>query len=463
MNDLSLASMRRWLPLIGLSLVLAASQSWAQLRRPDGPRPPPRIPMDRSLSADLQLSGAPLTADYIVAVVNQDLITHTDVDKRVQRVIETTPANVRLPARHELERQVLNALIDEKVQLSHARNLGLDVSDVEIDAAIENIASQNQMTMADLQERMQIDGLDFQRYRNSLREQILVQRIREREVSARIQISDDQVTSFMATDPAAQAESALNLAHILVKVPEQSSAQEKQRLHAKADEIQRKAAAGLSFSQLVKQFSDDRSTHDSGGAFGLRETSALPDVFVKAVESIKVGEVAPLVRSPAGFHIIKLVERENAAQASYTQQRARHILLRTAPDQNTRELVARMQDIRRQIMGGQASFAQMARQHSEDGSGAKGGELGWSSPGQFVPEFEKAVLALQPGQISEPVVSRFGVHLIQLIERREVQLTDAQRREAARNVLKERQFESAYEEWASELRASAYVEMRDAP
>ncbi len=464
MNDRKTPGARRWLPLICLSLLVgAAPPGWAQLRRPDASGMSPRIPGDRSLSTDLQLSGAPRTSDYIVAVVNQEPITHTEVDKRVQRVIDSAPPNARLPGTDELRRQVLDALIDEKVQLSYARNLGMGVSEAELDTAIENIAAQNQMTMAELQERMRTDGLDFDRYRNSLREQILIQRVREREVTPRIQISDDDINKFLASDPAAQTESALNLAHILIKVPEQAGPQEVQKLQAKAEDIQRKAAAGVNFSQLVKQFSDDRSTHDSGGAFGLREVSGLPEVFVKAVANIKVGEVAPLVRSRAGFHIIKLVERENAAQASYTQQRARHILLRVAPGQNTRELVDRMQAIRRQIMEGQASFAQMARQYSEDGSGAKGGELGWSSPGQFVPEFEKAVLALQPGQISEPVVSRYGVHLIQLLERREVQLTDAQRREAARSVLRERRFESAYEEWANELRAAAYVEMRDAP
>lgn len=465
MNDRTFPGARRWLPLICMSLLVGtATPGWAQLRRPaEGASVAPRIPGDRSLSTELQISGAPRTTDYIVAVVNQEPITHTEVDKRVQRVIESAPANARLPAADELRRQVLDALIDEKVQLSHARNLGMGVAEAELDTAIENIAAQNQMTMTELQERMRSDGLDFERYRSSLREQILIQRVREREVTPRIQISEEEVNRFLASDPAAQTESALNLAHVLIKVPEQASPQEVQKLQAKAEDIQRKASAGVSFSQLVKQFSDDRSTHDSGGAFGLREVSALPEVFVKAVATIKVGEVAPLVRSRAGFHIIKLVERENAAQASYTQQRARHILLRSAPGQNTRELIDKMQVIRRQIMEGQASFAQQARQHSEDGSGAKGGELGWSSPGQFVPEFEKAVLALQPGQISEPVVSRYGVHLIQLLERREVQLSDAQRREAARSVLRERRFESAYEEWANELRAAAYVEMRDAP
>jgi peptidyl-prolyl cis-trans isomerase SurA len=464
MNDRTPSGARRWLPLICLSLLTCAmSPASAQLRRPEGASLAPRIPGERALSTDLQLSGAPRTSDYIVAVVNQEPITHNEVDKRVQRVIDSAPANARLPSLDELRRQVLNALIDEKVQLSYAQNLGMGVGEGELDTAIENIAAQNQMTMAELRERMQADGLDFDRYRGSLREQILIQRIREREVNARIQISDADVTEFLASDPAAQTESALNLAHILIKVPENASPQEVQRLQAKAADLQAKAAAGVNFSQLVKQFSDDRSTHDSGGAFGLREVSGLPEVFVKAVADIKVGQVAPVVRSRAGFHVIKLVERENAAQASYTQQRARHILLRSAPGQNTRELVDKMQGIRRQIMEGQASFAQMARQHSEDGSGAKGGELGWSSPGQFVPEFEKAVLALQPGQISEPVVSRYGVHLIQLLERREVQLSDAQRREAARSVLRERRFEPAYEEWANELRAAAYVELRDAP
>lgn len=464
MNDRTPAGARHWLPLICLSLLVGtATPGWAQLRRPDGANVAQRIPTDRSLSTDLQISGAPRTSDYIVAVVNQEPITHTEVDKRVQRVIETAPANARLPAADDLRQQVLDALIDEKVQLSHARNQGMGVGEAELDTAIENIAAQNQLTMAELQERMRADGLDYDRYRASLREQILIQRVREKEVTPRIQISDAEVDAFLASDPAAQIESALNLAHVLIKVPEQASPQEVQKLQAKAEDIQRKAAAGVSFSQLVKQFSDDKSTQDSGGAFGLREVSALPPVFVKAVAGIKVGDVAPLVRSRAGFHIIKLVERENAAQATYTQQRARHILLRSAPGQDTRELIDKMQVIRRQIMEGQASFAQQARQYSEDGSGAKGGELGWSSPGQFVPEFEKAVLALQPGQISEPVVSRFGVHLIQLLERREVQLSDAQRREAARSVLRERRFEPAYEEWANELRAAAYVEMRDAP
>jgi len=447
-----------------LSLLLGTlSPAFAQLRRPDGPGVTPRIPGARNLSTELKLEGVQTTTDFILAVVNQEPITHTDVDKRVTRIQDTAQPGSRLPPTEELRRQVLDALIDEKVQISYAKTIGLEISDQEAEAAVENIASQNQLTLPELKQRMATDGLDFQRYRTSLKEQLLLQRLREREVNARIQISEDDITAFMKDDPAAQTEVALNVAHILIAVPEGASADKVKALQTKAQGLQERATLGANFAQLAKEFSDDKDTRNQGGAFGLRDVSRTPELFVAATAKLKIGQVAPLVRSNAGFHIVKLIERENSAQASYTQQRARHILLRTTPQTNTQALIARMADIRKQIVDGQASFAQMARQYSEDGSGAKGGDLGWAAPGQFVPEFEKALTALQTGQISEPVVSRFGVHLIQLIERREVQLTEAQKREAAKAVLRERRFEPTYEEWAREMRAAAWIEMRDAP
>lgn len=433
----------------------------AQLRQ--SPSVAPRIPGSRSLSTELNLQGVQTTSDFIVAVVNQEPITHTDVDKRVTRIQDTAQPGTRLPPTEELRRQILDALIDEKVQVSYAKTIGLEISDAEVDGAIENIAAQNQLSLSDLRKRMEVDGLDFQRYRNSLREQILLQRLREREVNTRIQISDAELDAFIKDDPAAQTEVALNVAHILIAVPDKATPAQIQALQAKAQGIQDRAAQGANFAQLAKEFSADTNTRDQGGAFGLRDVSKLPELFVVTTTKLKIGQVAPLVRSNAGFHIIKLIERENSAQATYTQQRARHILLRTVPQQPVKEQIDRINAIRKQIIDGQGSFAQMARQYSEDGSGSRGGDLGWTSPGQFVPEFEKALVALQPGQISEPVVSRFGVHLIQLIERREVQLTEQQKREAARTVLRERRFESTYEEWARELRAAAWIEMRDAP
>lgn len=446
-----------------LSLLIgAASPAMAQFRQ-TAPGVTPRIANANNLSTELKLEGVQTTSDYIVAIVNQEPITHTDVDKRVSRIQDTNKAGNRLPPTEELRQQVLDALIDEKVQISYARTIGMDVGDAEVDGAIENIAAQNQLSMRDLKQRMEADGLNFQRYRSSLREQLLLQRLREREVNNRIQISEPDLDAFIKDDPAAQTELALNVAHILIAVPDKATPAQIQALQTKAQGIQERAAKGANFAQMAKEFSADTNTRDQGGALGLKDASKLPELFVVTTTKLKVGEISPLVRSNAGFHIIKLVERENSAQASYTQQRARHILLRTSPQQVTKDQVDRILAIKKQITDGLASFAQLARQYSEDGSGAKGGDLGFAAPGQFVPEFEKALTALQPGQISDPVVTRYGVHLIQLIERREVQLTEQQRREAARSVLRERRFEPAYEDWARELRAAAWIEMHDAP
>lgn len=451
--------------LLAACAAVLTAPALAQFSLGDAPNVSPRIPGVPSLSTELKLQGQQTTADFIVAVVNQEPITHTDVDKRVGRIMEAASRNpnARLPPADSLRAQVLDALIDEKVQLQYAKNAGLNVSDAEVDDAIANIASQNQISLQELRSRMKSDGLDYDRYRNSLREQMVLERVRAREVNARIQISDTELDTFNAQAAASGRDTDLNLAHILIAVPEGTSEQKVRELAAKAESLRERAAAGANFAQLVKANSDDAGTKDSGGNFGMRPASRLPELFTDAVKDLQVGQVAKVVRSGAGFHVLKLIERENASKATYTQQRARHILLRTTPQLSIKAARDRMAEIRKEIVGGQASFAQMARQYSEDGSATKGGDLGWAAPGQFVPEFEQALLALQPGQVSEPVVTRFGVHLIQLIERREVQLTDQQKREAARSVLREQRFESTYDDWARELRSAAFVEMRDAP
>ncbi len=449
---------------LGLSLLAALPTSHAQsTRREDAPAVAPFIPGTRNLSTQLKLDGVQSTADYIVAVVNQEPITHTDVDKRVARIRDTAGRNAKLPSPEDLRQQVLNALIDEKVQLSYAKSIGMDISEADLDGAVDNIAMQNQISLTELKDRMRVDGLDYQRYRNSLREQLLLERVRSREVNSRIQISDAEIDDFYAQGAVGLAEPSYNIAHILILVPENATPAQVQTLQARAQDLQQRASRGENFAQLTKTYSGDNNTKNQGGAFGMREANRLPELFTNAVKDLAVGKIAPVVRSGAGFHVLKLVERENSAKATYTQQRARHILIRTTPSLNIKAALERMTDIRKQIVGGQASFAQMARQHSEDGSAMRGGDLGWAVPGQFVPEFEKALVALQPGQVSEPVVTRFGVHLIQLIERKEVELSEQQKREAARNVMREQRFESTYEEWARELRAAAWVEMRDAP
>ncbi|HET8870511.1 MAG TPA: peptidylprolyl isomerase [Aquabacterium sp.] len=448
---------------VAASLMLTAWPSHAQFKLGDPSHVTPRMQTNQELdSKAIDSATRKTTADYIVAVVNQEVITHSDIDRRLARIQQSAQGQ-ELPPVDELRKQVLDLLIDEKVQVNQAKVLGMDVSDAEVDGTIESIAAQNQMSVSEMRARMASQGMDFTRYRNSLREQLLLQRVREREVTARIKITDEELDQIIAKDAQNGIEASLNLAHILIRVPEGASPQEVAQLQARAQEIRDQAARGVNFTQLARQYSDDLNTAKSGGVFGSRPISKLPELFVNAVSSIKVGEVAPLVRSGAGFHIIKLIERENASLATYTQQRVRHILLRTSPQQDAKAVMAKMIDIRRQIVGGQASFPQMARQYSEDGSAVRGGDLGWSSPGQFVPEFEKALAELQPGQISDPVVTRFGVHLIQLLERREVALTPEQKREIARNMLREQRFEATYTDWARELRASTWVEVRDAP
>ncbi|MFT3858839.1 MAG: peptidylprolyl isomerase [Aquabacterium sp.] len=288
-------------------LVSAAAPAWAQFR--ERTTPSPRIPAARSLSTELQLAGAPTTSDYIVAVVNQEPITHTDVDKRVSRIQESARAGSKLPPEEELRAQVLDALIDEKVQISYAKTVGLDIPDAEVDAAIEGIAAQNQLTLPDLKQRMKADGLDFDRYRASLREQILLQRLREREVMPRIVITDQELDEFVKDNKAGQSEVALNVAHILIPVPEGATPAQIQFLQAKAQDIRDRAAKARHFAQLAKDNSADTGTRDQGGALGLRPASRLPELFVAATGKLKVGEIAPLVRSNAGFHIIKLVQR----------------------------------------------------------------------------------------------------------------------------------------------------------
>ncbi len=455
---LACATLPVWM---AMALGSFSAPALAQFR--EAPAAAPRIPTARNFSTELKISGTPTTADYIVAVVTQEVVTHTDVDKRVQRIQDTAQQGTKLPPPEEMRQQVLNLLIDEKVQISHAKSIGMDISDAEVDATIEGIAAQNKMSLQDLKARMKADGLEFGRYRASMKEQLLLQRLREREVTPRIRISDQDIDTFLKEDPAAQPEELLNVAHILIAIPEGTKPPAMMALQAKAQELRNRALKGEDFAKLARDNSEDDRTRANGGEVGLREPNRLPPVFVATTTKLKEGEITPVVRSSAGFHIIKLLKRDTVQAGGYTQQRARHILLRTSPQAPTSELIQRLQGIRKQILDGQASFAQMARQYSEDGSASRGGDLGFVGPGQFVPEFEKAMSALQPGQMSEPVVSRFGVHLIQLLERKEVQLNDAQKREAARNILRERKFDEAYEEWSRELRAAAWIENRDAP
>ena len=405
------------------------------------------------------------SGDWIAAVVNQELVTAGEVERRLERAkAEATRAGMRLPPDEDLRRQVMDALIDERVIVTSARESGVRIDEPEIDRAVQSVAQQNQLTMPALRERLRSEGVDYGRFRGNLRDQMMMERLREREVYRRIQIKDEEIDKQLAERrSAAAADAELNVAQILVTVPEGADAAAVAARRAVAMAALARVRAGEAFDAVAKQVSED-GNRERGGEIGMRPASRLPDIFVTAVQPLKAGEVTvePL-RTGAGFHLLKLIARKDSSEPSVTQTRARHVLLRTSPQLNAEVASKRLSEYRQQIESGRRGFEDVARQFSEDGSAPAGGDLGWSAPGVMVPEFEEAMNALPLNGLSAPVVSRFGVHLIQVLERREVAVDPKQLREQARNVLREQKFEQAYLDWAKELRARAYVEMREPP
>jgi len=333
-----------------------------------------------------------------------------------------------------------------------------------LDRAVSSVAAANRLSLPDLRKRLAAEGIEFARFRNTLRDQILVERVREREVQARIRITDAEIDRFVEQQRGvAAAASELNLAQILVTVPEGASEAVVAERRARIDAALARVRGGADFAAVAREVSED-GNRVNGGVIGLRPASRLPDLFVEAVRGMAAGEIsAQPLRSGAGFHVLKVLERKEGQSMRVTQTRARHILLRTSAQASAQDAARRLEELKRQIEAGQRRFEDVAREVSEDGSAPSGGDLGWASPGGFVPEFEEAMNRLAPNAVSAPVVSRFGVHLIQVVERRQVELSDKEIREQARGALREQKFEAAYVDWAKDLRARAYIEMREPP
>lgn len=446
------------LPISGRSALAAALAAVLAL----GAVPPP---------AQAQASATPppqtrlRAGDWIVAIVNSELVTAREVDGRVARARqEASRSGLALPPEAELRRQATEALIEERVVVTHARESGARIDEPELDRAVQSVAQQNQISTVQLRERLRAEGLDWARFRANLRDQMLVERIREREVYQRIRVTDAEIEKFLDEQRGLQkAEAEVNLAQILVTVPEGADEATVAARRARIDGALARLNAGEDFAAVARDLSED-GNKARGGEIGLRPLSRLPDLFVEATNGLAAGQVsrAPL-RSGAGFHLLKVLERKEGGALVATQTRARHILIRTSAELTPELAARRLAEYRRQIESGQRRFEDLARQFSEDGSAPSGGELGWASPGQFVPEFEEAMNRLPIGGISPPVQSRFGLHLIQVQERREVPVEPRQIREQARNAVREQKFQAAYDDWVKDLRARAYVEMREPP
>ncbi|MDH4095018.1 MAG: peptidylprolyl isomerase [Betaproteobacteria bacterium] len=399
--------------------------------------------------------------DRIVAVVNKDVITLTELAARTELAErELQRRQIAAPPRAVLQRQVLERLVLDKAQVQLAEQTGLRVDELQLDRAVQRVAHSNNMTLPDFRRALERDGVSFERFRADMRQQMLQSRLREREVDDRVQVSEAEIDLYLE-DNRAGAEGAVEyeLAHILVRVPEQARPDQVAQAGERAERVRTEAAAGGDFAKLAAAYSDAGDALQ-GGALGWRAPGRLPEIFAQALEGMKAGEVSATLRSPAGFHVLKLLGKRGAGTAApVVQTRARHILVKTNEVVSEEDARRRLITLRDRILTG-ADFAELAKLGSEDGTAALGGDLGWLYPGDTVPEFERAMNALQPGEISPPVRTPFGFHLIRVEERRAADVSAERQRQQARQALRERKAEEAYQDWLRQLRDRTYVELR---
>ena len=404
-------------------------------------------------------------ADSIVAVVNSEPITQSEVRAAVQRASrDLAQQRIAAPPADELERRVLERLINERAQLQHARETGIRVDEAAIDQAEQGVARQNQIDVAELRMRVARDGFSVAQFRSQLRDQLTLSRLHERDVEGRLRITEADIDAALAEQQAGQTDPLvqdINLANLLVSVPENATTEQAAQRMLQAQKVLDRLRSGEDFAALVSELSaGDRA---NGGQLGLRRADRYPPAFVAATQNLTAGQVSEIVRSGAGFHILKVIEKKAPSQVrTAVQTHARHILLRPGPQLTQAAAVAQAADFTKRIDSGTATFQALAREHSQDGSAPQGGDLGWAGQGAFVPEFEEPMNRLADGQLSGPVVSRFGVHLIQVLERRRVELSEREVRESIRAQLKESRYEAAFTSWAQDIRANAFVELREA-
>jgi peptidyl-prolyl cis-trans isomerase SurA len=418
----------------------------------------PTTPAPRSAPAR-----GPVLIDRIVAIVNKDVITQRDLEERVALVVsQLKRQNTPLPSADVLERQVLERMITDRVQVQFALETGVRVDDLQLDRTVAMIAEQNRMSLADFRRALDREGVPFDRFREDIRREILISRLKEREVDSKIQIGESDIDNFLAEVQSTPQVAEFNIAHVLVRVPENATPEQVEARMKRAQEALSRARSGADFAQVAVSYSD-ASDALAGGGMGWRAQDRLPELFAGALAKMQPGDVSDVLRSPAGFHVLKLLDRRgggSGGQLSVEQTHARHILLRVNEVVSEAEARRRIGVLRQRIVEG-ANFAEIARLNSDDtGSAQRGGDLGWVVPGDLVPEFERAMNELQLNEVSQPVRTPFGVHVIQVLGRRTADVSADRKRLEARKVLRDRRADEAYQEWLRQLRDRAYVELR---
>jgi peptidyl-prolyl cis-trans isomerase SurA len=404
--------------------------------------------------------------DSIAVIVNDEVITRRELNLRVQTIVRRMQQQrVQLPDQADLERQIMERMIVERAQLQLAKEMGVRVDDQMLDRAIGRIAEQQKLTVSDLRNQMEKEGTTFPAFREEIREEIIMQRLREHEVDNKIQISEAEVDAFVETEKAAAAEQfELNISQIMVRIPENASPDVIAQRQKRAEEVMRQLRTGADFAKIAATYSDS-SDALQGGVVGWRQSDRLPPMFAEALNKLKPGQTTQIMKSVGGFHILKLVDKRSVADAqaadTVQQTHARHILIKVTPTVSAADAKRKLVDLKERLDNKAAKFEDLARLVSTDGSAAKGGDLGWLYPGDTVPEFEQAMNALKPGQVSEPVETSFGYHLIEVLERKSDDVSKEKKRAEARNALRERKMVEATEDWQRQIRDRAYVEFRD--
>lgn len=399
--------------------------------------------------------------DRIVAVVDQTVITEQELESRIETVTaQLKKQGAELPDEALLRKQILERLISDTLQIQYAAQTGLKVEDSQLDKTIERIADQNNLTLTEFSEALARDGISMRKFRADIRNEITLARLREREVEGRVNVTESEVDNYL-TNQSNSGESLdeFEISHILIRTPEEGATEDIQKAKAKVEEVLKALNAGTSFAKVSASYSDAPNALE-GGNLGWKKGSQMPNLFLEALKNLQIGQVSEPIRSPNGYHILKLTNKRGGNSPLVVQQtHARHILIKLSEIMSESEGKTKMDNIKERLDNGE-KFEVLARQYSEDSTASNGGDLGWVNPGDTVPQFEKAMNELRENEISAPVRSQFGWHIIQVLERRGQDMTKEAARLKARQEIRTRKAEEAYQDWIRELRDRAYVELR---
>lgn len=386
--------------------------------------------------------------DRVLVIVDEDVITQSEFDHRMKTLQGEIERNGEQNVPPDLEKQLLDGMVSDRLQVQEAGRRGIKITDEELGAAIQRFASQQNLTAEQLAQQIELQGQSFKRFSESVRESLTISRLTDYYASVRVVVPDYEIDGYIAANQLSDTGSEYQIAHILIKDPEQNM--------AKAQEVLEKLSSGMSFQQAVLNYSEATDAQD-GGMIGWRKLDQLPEVFAGAIKNARVGGVTDILQSSNGLHILKLLDMKGDRQ-EILQSKVRHILVSSTTQVAQSQAAKKLFDVRQRILDGE-DFAQLARIFSDDSvSAANGGELGWVSPGEMVPNFEKTFQQLPLGEISQPVATQYGMHIIEVIDRREKNITDQMIRSRADNILRRQRAEREFDQWVRELKEQAYIE-----